>query len=63
MKQRFSSELKMILAATVALLVIFTAVVAHQIFKNKEENVKFVYNSATTDFVPEFNIYDIFSEI
>ena len=63
MKQRFSSEFKIILAATVVLLAIFTAVVARQIFRNKEENMKFVYNSATTDFVTELNIYDMFSDI
>lgn len=63
MKQQFSSEFKIILVATVVLLALFTAVVARQIFKDQSEDVKFVYNSACTDFVPDINNYDIFSEI
>ena len=63
MKQQFSCEFKIILVATVVLLAIFTAVVARQIFTDNAENVKFVYNSACADFVPEINNSDIFSEI
>lgn len=63
MKKGFSVELKIIFTAVVVLLTLFTAVVAMQIFRNNNENVTFVYNSASTEFVSEVNIFDIFSKI
>ncbi|MBQ7399030.1 MAG: hypothetical protein IJW06_01030 [Clostridia bacterium] len=63
MKKGFSVELKIIFTAVVVLLTLFTAVVAMQIFRNNNENMTFVYNSASTEFVSEVNIFDIFSKI
>ena len=60
MKQRFSSELKIILAATVIMLTLFTAVMGVQIFKNDEKNMTFVYNSARVESARQVNICDIF---
>ena len=48
MKKGFSVELKIIFTAVVVLLALFTAVVVSQIFKNNNQNVTFVYNSAQT---------------
>ncbi len=63
MKNGFSVELKIIFAAVVVLLTLFTAVVVSQIFKNNNQNVTFVYNSAQTEIADEVNTFDIFSEI
>ena len=63
MKKGFSVELKIIFTAVVVLLALFTAVVAMQIFGNNNENMTFVYNSASTEFATEVNIFDIFPEI
>lgn len=63
MKKLFSIELKIIMAATVAMLVLFTAVVASQIFKGKSDDVTFVYNSSKAETVTDINISDIFSEM
>ncbi len=60
MKKKFSAELKIMIAATVIMLALFTAVVAVQIFKNNSQNVTFVYNSARTEVTDEVNISDIF---
>ena len=62
MKKGFSVELKIIFTAVVVLLALFTAVVAMQISQNNKENVTFVYNSASTEFATEVNIFDIFKE-
>ena len=63
MKKKLSAELKIMLAAAVAMLALFTAVVAMQVFRNNNQNVTFVYNSARTEMTAEVNIFDIFSEI
>lgn len=63
MKNGFSVELKIIFTAVVVLLALFTAVVAVQIFRNNNEIVSFVYNSARTEAAAEVNIFDIFPEI
>ena len=62
MKKGFSVELKIIFTAVVVLLALFTAVVVSQIFKNNNQNVTFVYNSAHTEIVAGVNIFDIFSK-
>ena len=63
MKNGFSIELKIIVAATVVMLMLFTAVVATQIFNKKQEDVTFVYNSTKAEIGTDINISDIFSEI
>lgn len=63
MKKGFSAELKIMIAAMVVMLALFTAVVAVQIFRNNSQNVTFVYNSACTEIATEVNIYDIFSQM
>lgn len=63
MKKKLSAELKIMLAAAVAMLALLTAVVAMQVFRNNNQNVTFVYNSACTEMTAEVNIFDIFSEI
>ncbi len=60
MKQRFSSEFKIILVATLIMLTLFTAVMGVQIFKNDEKNMTFVYNSARLETAHQINICDIF---
>ncbi len=63
MKKKVSAELKIMIAAMVVMLTLFTAVVVAQIFKNNSQNVTFVYNSASTEAATEVNISDIFSII
>lgn len=63
MKKRLSAELKIMIAAMVVMLTLFTAAVAVQIFRNNSQNVTFVYNSACTEVTTEVNISDIFSSI
>ena len=60
MKKKVSAELKIMIAAMVVMLTLFTAVVVAQIFKNNSQNVTFVYNSASTEVTTEVNISDIF---
>ena len=63
MKNGFSVELKIIFTAVVVLLALFTAVVVMQVFRNNNEIVSFVYNSARTEAASEVNIFDIFPKI
>ncbi len=63
MKKRISAELKIMIAAIVVMLALFTAVVATQIFKNNSQNVTFVYNSSRAEVTAEVNISDIFSRM
>lgn len=63
MKNRISVELKIIFTAVVVLLALFTAVVVMQVFRNNNEIVSFVYNSARTEAASEVNIFDIFPKI
>lgn len=62
MKKTFSIELKIIVAAALALLSIATAVVLGQVFGKDTENVKFVYNSSSEMMSDDVNISDIFSK-
>ena len=62
MKKIFSIEFTVIVAATVVMLSLFTAVIALQIFSKNNENMTFVYNSTTQMMSDDVNISDIFSE-
>ena len=60
MKNTFSIELKVIMAASLALLGLVTAVVVNQVFDAEREQVKFVYNCACAEDHYSVNNYDIF---
>lgn len=63
MKNGFSIEFKIILAATVLLLAFLTAVIGVQIFKDNKETVRFVYNSEQVNTCAQVNTNLIFEEI
>lgn len=63
MKNGFSIELKIILAAAVVMLAFFTAVIGVQIFKDNKEQVRFVYNSEQINSEPQVNTSLIFDEM
>ena len=59
----FAQFIGLALVVLLVMLALFTAVVAMQVFRNNNQNVTFVYNSARTEMTAEVNIFDIFSEI
>lgn len=59
MKQKFSVEFKIIIAAAVVLLAFVTVGVVHQIFGKNESDVKFVYNSTAPLSAYSVNISEI----
>lgn len=63
MKNNFSIELKVIVAAAAIMLALATAVVVRQVFEAEREEVKFVYNSTHFEEQYSVNNYDIFLEM
>ncbi|MBE6681942.1 MAG: hypothetical protein E7600_06650 [Ruminococcaceae bacterium] len=59
MKQKFSAEFTIILVVTVAVLAFITFGVIRQIFTNRSNDMKFVYNSVASEVPSEVNISDI----
>lgn len=59
MKQKFSAEFTIILVVTVAVLAFITFGVVRQIFTNRSNEMKFVYNSVVTEVPAQVNIFDI----
>lgn len=59
MKQKFSAEFTIILVVTVAVLAFITFGVVRQIFTNRSNDMKFVYNSVASEVPAEVNISDI----
>lgn len=59
MKNKFSSQLKILVLSMFAVLALITVCIFSRMFNKKTENIIFVYNSSLPVYTADINILDI----